>query len=203
MKNYFSIDIETGGINPYSALVEIGLVYETGEGEVVDLPHFRAVILPERRTSPSGTTTFRWNGDWNDGALAIHQTSGLYEELTTAEPDGVLYFQSRKEAFLAAERWMTEVSGLERSTRHLLAGKNIAMFDLPVLAAHGWRPRHSHRVLDVGTLYLPYSTSGWIPSLSECLEIAGITNESVTHYAIDDARAVIAAIRWAMSRSIE
>jgi hypothetical protein len=200
MKSYFSLDIETGGLNPYSALVEIGLVYETGEGEVGDLPSFRAVILPERRTSPSGISDFRWNGDWSEGAMAIHRTSGLYEELTTAEPDGRLYFQSRKEAFLAAENWMAQVSDKSRFASHRLAGKNLAVFDLPVLAAHGWRPRYSHRVLDVGTLYLPYSTSGWIPTLSECLDIAGITNESVTHYAIDDARAVIAAIRWATNR---
>jgi oligoribonuclease (3'-5' exoribonuclease) len=193
MKSYFALDIETGGIPTNCALVEIGLVYDQGEDRVLDMSSFRAVILPEKKGDK-----VRWNGDWQEGALRMHKENGLYEELLSAEVDGKTYFSSRKEAFLAAEHWMSKVSGKSVKHPHRLAGKNLAIFDLPFLRVHGWCLNHTTRILDVGSLFLPLDEDGWVPNLSKCLKIAGVENETVTHYAVDDCRATIEAIRWAM-----
>lgn len=197
---YISIDIETGGLGPNAALLEIGAVYDDGESDIDDLPTFRGVFLPDERG--------RFNGEFESGALAMHIKSGLLNgilgrteyhfesgscvEILTSHPQMMWDRYSR---------WVSDHCGGCRN----YAGKNAAGFDLPFLDRLGFGDvvRPKRRVLDVGVLYAPLAMERgmkWIPNLTECLEIAGVQNESVTHFAVDDCKAVVAAIRYVLNK---
>lgn len=72
-----------------------------------------------------------------------------------------------------------------------VAGKNVAGFDLRILETNGFfLDKFSHRVLDVGTLYL--TDFGYIPTLGEINK--RLDRPQVSHNALEDCRDVIAAI---------
>lgn len=209
LKPYFAIDIETGGLESGAALLEIGAVFDDGtKDDPKDMPSFRALIPPNQKGG-----NLSWQGHMNKQALLMHVKSGLLEELLTCKAKSAyldadtlhheFVVQCPYEAVEICFRWMRRLhSAAGCEGKIFLAGKNVAGFDIPMLTAWygGVSIDASHRVLDVGSLFVQHSKSGWLPSLPECLEIAGIESESVTHKALDDCRATIAAIRWACGR---
>lgn len=197
---YISIDIETGGLGPNAALLEIGAIYDDGESDINDLPTFRGVFIPDEKG--------RFNGEFESGALAMHIKSGLinavigYSETDVEHRNFTDFITSHPNLMWDRySRWVEEHCEGCRN----YAGKNAAGFDLPFLNRFGFGEviRPKHRVLDVGALYAPLAAArgrSWIPNLTECLEIADIRNEYVTHRAVDDCRAVVAAVRHVLNR---
>lgn len=79
-----------------------------------------------------------------------------------------------------------------------VAGKNFSGFDKKFLDKVLFLPTDgltfSHRVLDVGSVFVDFKTDFWIPDLNECMHRAGIEG-TVTHDALEDARDVIRTLR--------
>lgn len=73
-----------------------------------------------------------------------------------------------------------------------LAGKNLASFDIPVLQNYGLHINHSHRILDVGSMY--FKEFGYVPSLGEINKLTG--RAEVAHSALEDCFDVLAAIKY-------
>lgn len=73
-----------------------------------------------------------------------------------------------------------------------VAGKNVTGFDIPFLPKT-ISSLFSFRAIDVGSMYV-YPTDTMVPSMSTCLERAGLPT-TVTHYALDDALQVVELIR--------
>lgn len=84
--------------------------------------------------------------------------------------------------------WLTE-NGVDIPSRLNLAGKNIAMFDLPFLETHNITLNSRHRFLDPAILYTDLKTDKVMPDLKTCLQRAGLP-DTVSHTAVDDAMAV-------------
>jgi hypothetical protein len=79
----------------------------------------------------------------------------------------------------------------------VIAGKNVAGFDLPFLntCIPDWKYiKFHHRVIDPGMLYFNPKTDMVPPDLKECKKRAGLP-EIVTHEALDDAWDVIQLVR--------
>jgi oligoribonuclease (3'-5' exoribonuclease) len=81
--------------------------------------------------------------------------------------------------------------------KFVLAGKNVATFDLPILKNNGFDIySFSHRIFDVGSMY--YEDFGYIPSLDEINKLRGA--ENVVHDALADCWDVVDAIRFKMKK---
>jgi oligoribonuclease (3'-5' exoribonuclease) len=79
-----------------------------------------------------------------------------------------------------------------KGEKFVLAGKNVATFDLEILRANGIQmPNVSHRIFDVGSLY--FSDFGYMPSLGEINKKLG--KPEVSHDALQDCYDVIDAIK--------
>ena len=78
-----------------------------------------------------------------------------------------------------------------------VAGKNVAMFDLPWLKAKikDWGPIYFlNRVIDPAILYFDVQTDSKLPDMSKCLERAGLSGD-VPHTALEDALIVLKLLR--------
>jgi DNA polymerase III epsilon subunit-like protein len=165
---YLSLDIETTGLSLQSNIIQIAAIYQTPHGQN---GVFNCLIDDE-------LTHVEY------GALAI--TAPIYKEL--ARPTGVTPIYKIHEAKNAFSQFLKELSETDRFT---VAGKNTANFDIPILTRWGYdTTRFSHRVLDVGSLYLP--DFGKIPSLSEINKKLG--RSDVSHDALQDCMDVVAAV---------
>lgn len=75
--------------------------------------------------------------------------------------------------------------------RIVIAGKNAAGFDIPILKNQGFdTSRFSHKVIDPGSLWLP--DFGYVPSLGEIN--AKLGRKPVSHDALEDCEDVVAAV---------
>lgn len=73
--------------------------------------------------------------------------------------------------------------------RFTLAGKNLAMFDLPFLENMGIEIPYRHRLIDPAILYAK-ADDEVVPELQTCLERAGF-EKTVSHDAVEDAMDVV------------
>lgn len=189
---YVSIDIETTGVDTESAQVlEVGAVLDDG-GPIESLPTFSAIIHHDFFTH---ATPFALN--MNHRLIkAIVEKRGQPAESVFKQ-----FVMFIEQAVRAAVNWDTN-NGRKPSERISLAGKNAAVFDIPILDnqislvsgyhAEAFRKVRLHRVIDVGSLYL--LDFGYIPTLEEIKRKIGIGDE-VSHRALDDAMDVVKAIR--------
>jgi len=103
--------------------------------------------------------------------------------------------------YQAANNWLIFLNNClkESKVKNLtVAGKNVAGFDIPILRNNGFKTDNfSHRVLDIGSLYL--TDFGYIPNLNKVNELLG--REPVSHDALTDCEDIVAAIEYKMKQN--
>lgn len=178
MRGYVSIDIETTGIDDKSHILQISAVYDDlkspiSELKTIDLPIKYAVM---RHCEP----------------YAMGMNAELLKKMMNKE----FKTYSPNEAADELISFLFHVKELEGDKKVILAGKNVASFDIPKLNLFfGEDKRFSsvihYKTLDVGSLY--YDVFKDNVSLSE---INKLTNrKEVSHNALDDAFDVVYAVR--------
>jgi oligoribonuclease (3'-5' exoribonuclease) len=175
---YFSIDLETTGLDPDNCqIIEFGTVCadtEHPETPVEELPRFHTYIRAEF-----------YSGE--PYALSMH--GEIFRRIATKEPPyQYLWVYELAEAF---DNFAIR-QGLRRDAKVTAAGKNFAAFDLAFLRFHcpELASRISHRSFDPAMLYYKPFVDAKIPDLKTCLERAGIF-KPVAHTALEDAEDVI------------
>lgn len=206
---YLTLDIETGGLQPEShSLMEIGLVHRQGEeglsmARIVFMPtdamrlttycaHLHRDLLDEMHTVEQS----EWWGDlsrdgYTYGCVQPDQPESQSEYLTYYSMDSEHGYQ----AFHAA---LTEIGVfIQDGARTVVAGKNVAAFDIPFLVingllemAHNGDQFKLHRRTLDPALGLMLPTDDLPPDLATCLERASLPPVDGAHTAVADALAV-------------
>lgn len=182
---YFSIDIETTGLDKYRhQVLQIGIVFEDTEKNIPieDLPYKEFFIK---------------HGDlnFNEYALKMHSESGLLDEYLAVEK---IYINEAVEELC---EWFEELD-IEQNEKDgkfeiVVAGKNFNAFDRQFLHEfYAWDMyiNEHRRVLDPTIFYIDWYNDDVPPNLSKCLRRAEFDDE-VLHDGIEDARDVIRLIR--------
>lgn len=178
---YISLDLETAGLNPgghnilmLSAVVEDSVCPLPLE----DLPHFTCYVKPwtELKGTPYALAMNAWILDIISGRTKCPNDYPI------------LSLRDMRDGFLS---FLSEHFGDERIT---IAGKNVASFDMQFLKAHTLHDRFRHRVLDVGPLFVDWSSDNSVPDLKTCKQRAGLGSK-VAHDAYEDAIDVIRLLR--------
>lgn len=195
MRPYVSIDIETTGVDTARAqILEIAAVIDDGRTPIEQLPRYEAIIAHKEFMY---ATPYAMN--LNNGLIQrILKGEGISQEEALK---GFVMFLN--EASSCANRW-DEDHGKKPTSRVSLAGKNAAVFDIPIIDEQTsmvsgylnemFRACKNHRVIDAGNMFFKYF--GYIPTLEEIKKF--MKDESpVTHRALDDALDVVKAVRFA------
>ncbi len=183
--SYVSIDIETLGFDENTcSLLEVGMVIEDLTKPVSELPRFQCYNIQDLYAGQID-------------AFAMH--SEAFQNIKNRTP-GFNYVDN-EEVALSMFTFLEKSGYFERSSdgriKVVLGGKNVANFDLKFLRK---LPRFekcfkvNHRMIDAGSAYYNPLQMKEIPSLDQCLEIAGI-EKKVSHTAVDDALDVIRVMR--------
>lgn len=188
---YVSIDIETTGLDLYrSEILQIAAVFDDLVSPVGDLFTLNLKIKYH---------SFDYSEPY---ALIMNQK--LITEMSDKEKSKE--FVTPHEAAAKLELFIQKVFNATNK-KVVLAGKNVASFDIPMLnnflnrSGRNWHdvteiPEHfrnliHYKTLDVGSLY--YDVFGDNVSLSEINKLTG--RKEVSHDALDDALDVVYAVR--------
>jgi len=177
---YVSLDLETTGLNPQRhQILEVGMVVDdfswpevVGEGPYGGRPYFSTLVY-------NGTTII---GE----SIAMKMNASLMEEITDTHPMPFV-------ATRLIEEFLTRHFG--KASEIVVAGKNVSSFDIPFLcnAFQNFVNPFHRRVMEPTMLYME-AADDKPPSLSKCLERAGIVGD-VAHRACDDSWQVIQLLR--------
>lgn len=184
---YFSIDIETTGLDPeWCQILEFGAVYEDWETPVDKLPSFHAYIVHERIVGMPY-------------ALQMHPE--ILKKIAERHLHLDCKFLKPVDLFDEFNVWLWDLSKTHKdafdSRRINVAGKNFSGFDLQFLKKlPGNWDLIRHRVIDPGTLFWNPDEDKELPNTQECLTRSGAVSW-VAHTAVEDARQVIELIRGA------
>ncbi len=197
---YASLDIETTGLDKDKCQVlQIAVVVDDMVSSVEELPRFVAFIDHD-------------NLCFEPYALGLHAKTGLIQRYLADKEK-----KSFDNVIAMLLHFMDRHYPLAGKEKYNLAGKNLQGFDIPFLrSAYRFDPRHifidgakgwagsnidqllnrvSHRVIDPGTTFTDFILDTGVPSLDVCKVRAGITNQPVTHDALDDALDVVRVVR--------
>jgi oligoribonuclease len=191
---YAAIDVETTGLDPLRhQIIELACVIDglngTWDKPLAELPTLRFFVDP---------------GEIYGNVVALAMNARILAEL--AKPP-------RERSVIAVAPQMARETLIEflksyfGTGKVVLAGKNVAGFDIPFLrglwagSGFGWPERMFHyRVLDPGMLYFDPETDATVPGLGECCKRAGIEFEG-RHDALDDCHAVVRLLRAYYAKS--
>lgn len=194
-RGYVSIDIETTGIDDKSHILQISAVYDDLKSPISQL---KTIDLPIKYKVMTHCEPY-----------AIGMNAKLFEKMmdknfVTYTPGEAL---DRLVDFLAQVREAEGVDEKGRPKKIVVAGKNVASFDIPKIrlmmqGTDYLKPFDDlihYKTLDVGSLY--FDTFKDNVSLSE---INKLTNRAaVSHNALDDAFDVVHAVRYKLGVSRE
>jgi len=188
---YISLDIETTGLDPKTCdILEIGAYVEDTDKQLPreKLPCWHRYI---------------WKDNYRGEPYAFMMNAHIFEKILDLKRTGselVIFPKYASATF--ADFVFCNVKG----NKPVVAGKNVAGFDLPFIQENilNWRVgfKFHHRVIDPGMLYFNPQTDAVPPDLKECKKRAGLP-EVVTHEALDDAWDVIQLIRAKYPRVYE
>jgi DNA polymerase III epsilon subunit-like protein len=178
---YFSLDIETTGLDPNKhSILEIGVVFDdlaNPNHDIYDINNqFRALINPN---------------DIVYNTFAMKMNLNLIEEINNAN----FKYPNDSEACKSLADWLLlkrYIGGGE----FVFAGKNCATFDLPFIQSKygDFRAITKYKyVLDPAILYMKKDDEK-VPNTALCSERAGIVNKN-PHSAISDAIEICELIR--------
>lgn len=192
-RGYVSIDIETTGIDDKSHILQISAVYDDLKSPISQL---KTIDMP-----------IKWDVMTHCEPYAMGMNAKLLEKMM----DRNFRTYSTSEAEDQLIIFLKEVQELQgpdekgRPKKIILAGKNVASFDIPKIRAFLYSEKRNfdnlihYKTLDVGSLY--YDTFKDNVSLSE---INKLTNRAaVSHNALDDALDVVHAVRYKLGVSRE
>ena len=209
---YISLDLETTGLDhKQHQVLEVGAIFENtlNVKSFDEIPKFQAIIRHERIMG----TAFALN--MNQRILQIladrekHQKN--HDELLAYDDkyNIITPHQFREVFYKWVYKNVTDKPMWSMPIKINLAGKNVAMFDLPFLqylnsrsiefagvGVHGekFKVDFHRRIIDPATLFADFKLDKNLPDLSLCLERAGLES-TVTHNAIEDAWQVIQLLR--------
>ena len=188
---YISIDIETTGLNPLeNDVLEIGAYIEDTNNPLPreQLPCFHVYI---------------WKENYRGNAFALEMNHRILKkilELKKAKDASLVNSEdvaNRFGSFLLNNKsqWPDD-KFINGCGPFVVAGKNLAGFDLPFLnELPGWKQFKFHRrVVDPGVLYFDPKQDEVLPDTSLCKQRAGLS-AFVAHEALDDAWDVITLVR--------
>jgi len=179
---YLSIDLETTGLDPdKDQILSIALVWETGDNTpVADLPSKHWYLDHERLSGH---------------CYALNMNHEIIQALVTKQLPPETDLISPTELNHAILSWLDELEP-DRPDPIILAGKNVAGFEVPFLRAANVSRFWHYRMLDPGSMYVEASDSA-MPSLKQCIKRAGLDpfQYGKEHDALRDARMVIECVR--------
>lgn len=193
---YVSIDIETTGLDrELDQVLQLALVIEdtnkTSGVEVEDLPFFEGLVRYDRISGQAFALTMnaaiiealaKVGTSSNEAALRGRRVK-IYHNVESLIGSAIDFLDEHLEC--AGE------PPLEKRD-YVVAGKNVAGFDLPFLPVRFRRCFH-HRVIDVGSVALGARGKLWkgnrIPGLAD------LHDGKMTHDALEDARVVVRLLR--------
>lgn len=181
MRGYVSIDIETTGIDDKSHILQISAVYDDLKSPISEL---RTIDLP-----------IKWDVMTHCEPYAMGMNAKLMEKMMSRD----FKTYTAKEAVEILLKFLGEVKIDEGNKNVVLAGKNVASFDIPkiqrMLKDTDYLPHFNslvhYKTLDVGSLY--YDVFKDNVSLSKINELTN--RPPVSHNALDDALDVVYAVR--------
>lgn len=203
---YLSIDIETTGLDPLTCdVIEFGAILEDTENPAgrEKLPTFHKYLW--RDVYRGEPYALAMNAHIFQKMLELKKTEGVGgfhdHDKKLTNPDflwdhfGWWMYDNRK-------HWAGTPFGDSNDNRYWLdgprlvvAGKNVAGFDIPFLKQiKGNFPKFHHRVIDPGMMYFDPRNDTVPPDLKECKKRAKLP-EHVSHEALDDAWDVIQLVR--------
>lgn len=184
VRSYVSIDIETTGIDLRSEILQISCVYDDGK----PISELKTLDIAIKYESMSYCEPY-----------AMGMNAELLKKMMSKD------FPTVKPATAVAQlvRFLKEVlTETPDQKTILLAGKNLASFDVPMLRSFISRYHEAylyefnrligHKTLDVGSMY--YDVFGDNVNLSKINELVG--RPAVSHNALDDAFDVVHAVRY-------
>lgn len=181
---YFSIDIETTGIDPEKhQILEVGAIFEDTDKQLSfdEIPKFHRILSP-----PSDIIGTPFALNMNQRILKILSSDKLCTE------NRVTTYDSFIKQFI---NWIKEVNNGNNKIN--CAGKNFAGFDKQFLEKNfplfKSEIKISNRVLDPAILYAKLSDDS-LPNTETCVKRAGIELNNF-HYALDDSWTVIQLLR--------
>lgn len=190
MKGYFSIDIETTGLDPNKhKVLEIACLYiKVGETPNLEkLNREGRVFHVYLNVSVSDIV----NGD----KVAIEMNKKTIEDILNKSLKS--YITRSDFVMPKLEQWARKFIDKE-TERMVVAGKNFGVFDYQFLKnLPNWNNSlMSRRFLDPSMFYINFKEDDFSPSLETCLERAGMDSH-VNHTAVDDALQVAQLINAA------
>lgn len=179
---YFSIDIETTGLNPtVHDVLEVAAIFEDTDNPQPRgwLPAFHAYI---------------WKPNYVGEAIALAMNAKILQKIHQLKKDGDTHFLMDEDRFGPNFAKFLETHSAGEPI--IVAGKNASSFDIPFLRRFkGWEHiRVRHRFLDPTLPFVNWKTDAQPPDLSTCKKRVGLP-ELVTHEALDDAWDVIELLR--------
>ena len=193
---YVSIDIETTGLDPLTCdVLEFGAILEDTENPAgrENLPTFHKYL---------------WRDVYRGEPYALAMNAHIFKKiLDLKKSEGVggmraydhtltdmthLWGHFNNWIFTNKHLW-PEGSFINQQPTLVVAGKNVAGFDLPFLK-NAFMPKFHHRVIDPGMMYFDPRNDNVPPDLKECKKRAKLPDH-VSHEALDDAWDVIQLVR--------
>lgn len=203
---YVSFDVETTGLDTrLDQVLQVAMVAEDSskpEVPIEELPTFTCLVEHDRYAGSAfalalNAPIFKALADAQP-ATAGYKASTIRGRHTAVWADwgsrGASSFDSwEAQAAMFLSRVYAGDEGRPPAPRTvILAGKNVAGFDLQFVTSPSLRKLFSHRVLDIGSVFADFDKEK-LPSLDEIKADFGIT--TAAHDALDDARDVIRALR--------
>lgn len=186
MRGYVSIDIETTGIDEKSHILQISAVYDDLKSPIKEL---KTIDLPIKYSVMTHCEPY-----------AMGMNAKLLEKMMDKNYGfGPQEAMEKLIDFLAQVRELEGVDEKGKPKKIVLAGKNVASFDIPKIQyllknteyLKSFNDLIHYKTLDVGSLY--YDVFKDNVSLSEINKLTG--RAAVSHNALDDAFDVVYAVR--------
>jgi hypothetical protein len=216
---YFSIDIETTGLNPLTCnTLSIGAIIEDTNNPVPyeELPKFHVAILHEElQGSPYAINmnrdlietivqyqTAKDQDEKNDLVqmtgmqfLKINEVAQSFNDFLYQ--NGMIEFNLNEPARHVNGKMLPIIGMKTKPTTITAAGKNFGTFDklfLEQIPQWNQVVKFRSRIIDPSILFVDWKNDNQLPSLNECKERANVSG-IVTHNALEDAWDVIQTLR--------
>lgn len=182
----YAMDIETTGLEPErDQILQVALIeYDTEEDQNKDINKLRSFNMFVKHDRITGS------------AFALAMNAWILKGIA----DKTLYpVIKASELVNALANWF-QISQYQLEKRTFI-GKNVNGFDyqfLKRLDRFNEVVRPNYRFLDIGSMFFGQHSSS-VPSLKDCAAFANYTYRE--HDALEDCRAVIACLRYALKRN--